>query len=82
MVDKRSKKPGITPTPPKVLTVREVSEYLRVHPTTIYRLLRARQIPAFHVGSEWRFGIDTIDRWRSEEEQAAASTKRHHKRSA
>jgi excisionase family DNA binding protein len=81
MVDKRSKKPGITTTLPKVLTVRELSEYLRVHPTTIYRLLRAKQIPAFQVGSEWRFDIDTIDRWRSEQEQAA-STKRHHKRSA
>jgi excisionase family DNA binding protein len=82
MVDKRSKKRGITTTLPKVLTVREVSAYLRVHPTTIYRLLRAKQIPAFQVGSEWRFDIDTIYRWRSEQEQASVSTKRHHKRSA
>ena len=82
MVDKRSKKRGITTTLPKVLTLREVSEYLRVHPTTIYRLLRAKQIPAFQVGSEWRFDIDTIDRWRSEQEQASVSTKRHYKRSA
>jgi excisionase family DNA binding protein len=58
-----------------VLTVREVSEYLRVHPTTIYRLLRRKQLPAFRVGSEWRFSQDTIDRWRSEEEQAAVSAK-------
>jgi len=56
-----------------VLTVREVSEYLRVHPTTVYRLLRKKQLPAFRVGSEWRFSKDTIDRWRSGEEQAAVS---------
>lgn len=54
---------------PKVLTVYEVSEYLRVHPTTIYRLLRAKKIPGFLVGSEWRFDIDTIERWRARQEQ-------------
>ena len=41
--------------PINVMTVREVSAYLRVHPTTIYRLLKQDQIPAFHVGSDWRF---------------------------
>jgi excisionase family DNA binding protein len=50
--------------PIKVMTVREVSAYLRVHPTTIYRLLKHNQIPAFHVGSDWRFNIETIDSWR------------------
>ena len=50
--------------PIKVMTVREVSAYLRVHPSTIYRLLRRHQIPAFHMGSDWRFNIEAIDRWR------------------
>ena len=74
-MDKRLKKPGIAPTAPKILTVPEVAEYLHVHPTTIYRLLRAKQLPAFRVGSEWRFNVDTIDRWRSEQEQAAVSAR-------
>jgi excisionase family DNA binding protein len=46
------------------MTVREVSAYLRVHPSTIYRLLSRHQIPAFHVGSDWRFNIEAIDSWR------------------
>ena len=50
--------------PIKVMTVREVSAYLRVHPSTIYRLLRRHQIPAFHMGSDWRFNIEAIDSWR------------------
>ena len=50
--------------PIKVMTVREVSTYLRVHPTTIYRMLKHDQIPAFHMGSDWRFNIEAIDRWR------------------
>jgi excisionase family DNA binding protein len=46
------------------MTVREVSAYLQVHPSTIYRLLKHNQIPAFHVGSDWRFSVEAIDRWR------------------
>jgi excisionase family DNA binding protein len=45
------------------MTVEEVSEYLRVHPSTIYRLLRKRQLPAFIVGSDWRFNLESLDRW-------------------
>ena len=50
--------------PINIMTVREVSAYLRVHPITIYRLLKRNQIPAFHIGSDWRFNIEAIDRWR------------------
>ena len=50
--------------PAKVMTLREVSAYLRVHPSTVYRLLKHNQIPAFHIGSDWRFNIEAIDRWR------------------
>jgi predicted DNA-binding transcriptional regulator AlpA len=31
----------------KVMTLEEVSRYLRVHPSTVYRLLKRREIPAF-----------------------------------
>jgi excisionase family DNA binding protein len=72
MKDEGAKMPDVTAVLPKVLTVLELSEYLRVHPTTVYRLLRARKIPGFRVGSEWRFSIDMIDRWRLREEQASA----------
>ena len=55
--------------PSKVMTVREVSAYLHVHPSTIYRLLKQHQIPAFQMGSDWRFNIETIDRWCLEQEK-------------
>jgi excisionase family DNA binding protein len=57
------------------MTVQEVSEYLRVHPTTIYRLLRLKQIPGFLVGSDWRFNIDAINHWSRREDKAAASAR-------
>jgi excisionase family DNA binding protein len=58
------------------MTVREVSEYLRIHPATVYRLVRSRQIPGFRVGGEWRFGSENLDRWRAGEEQAVVSARR------
>jgi excisionase family DNA binding protein len=51
----------------KAMTVREVSAYLRVHPSTIYRLLKQREIPAFRVGSSWRFNVEQIDSWFSQQ---------------
>jgi excisionase family DNA binding protein len=53
----------------RVMTLEEVASYLRVHPSTIYRLLKKKQLPAFKVGSDWRFNLESIDKWRSEAEQ-------------
>ena len=52
----------------KILNVLEVSQYLRVHPTTVYRLLKLGKLPAFKVGSDWRFNVETIDLWRRGQE--------------
>lgn len=48
---------------PKIMTVKEVSEYLRVHPSTVYKLVKNGGMPAFRVGSDWRFASEVIDRW-------------------
>jgi excisionase family DNA binding protein len=50
--------------PDEILTVAELAEYLRVHRSTIYRLLKARKLPAFKIGSDWRFNREHIDKWR------------------
>lgn len=49
----------------RVMTVQDVSNYLRVHPSTVYRLLKRNELPAFRVGSDWRFNVEAIDLWRS-----------------
>ena len=51
-----------------VLTVEEAAEFLKVHPSTIYRLLKSRTIPAFKIGSDWRFNQESIQRWIEERE--------------
>lgn len=55
-----------------VLRLRQVARYLNVHPNTVYRLAQRGRLPAFRVGSDWRFNRESIDRWRLEQEQALA----------
>ena len=62
----------------KVLTVQEVSSYLRVHPSTIYRMLKKNQLPAFRVGSDWRFTVEAIDKWRASVESGAPTPDAEH----
>ena len=46
----------------RVLTVSELADYLRVHPSTIFRLLKRKELPAFKVGGDWRFTMEEIER--------------------
>jgi excisionase family DNA binding protein len=39
-------------TPNQILTVEDVAEYLKVHASTIYKLLKRREIRAFRVGAD------------------------------
>jgi excisionase family DNA binding protein len=55
----------------EILTLQETAELLRVHPSTIYRLLKARKIPSFKVGRDWKFSRNSLDAWRHEAELKA-----------
>jgi excisionase family DNA binding protein len=48
----------------KVLTLSETAEFLRVHNSTVYRMLSTGQLRAFKVGRVWRFNVEDIDQWR------------------
>jgi excisionase family DNA binding protein len=52
-----------------VITVRELAEYLRVHQSTVYRLLRGNKLPSFRVGSDWRFSREAVEQWMSEQQR-------------
>ncbi len=47
----------------ELLTTGEAASYLKVNRRTIYRLLRARKIPALRVGGQWRFRRRDLDEW-------------------
>ena len=46
-----------------VLTVTEVAEILRVHSTTIYRLVKRGELPGFKIGGNWRINRASLDLW-------------------
>lgn len=47
----------------EIMTAREVAEYLKLHPLTVHKYAREGKIPAFKIGSDWRFHKKYIDRW-------------------
>jgi excisionase family DNA binding protein len=61
----------------RILTVRDLSSYLRVHPSTIYKMLKRNQLPAFRVGSDWRFTVEAIDQWLASAEAGAPPVGAH-----
>jgi excisionase family DNA binding protein/PAS domain S-box-containing protein len=59
-----------------VLTVKDVAAYLQVNQTTIYRLLRQSAIPAFKLGGDWRFNVESIDAWRLDAEARSSGRRK------
>ena len=47
----------------KVMNLREVAGYLGVHTSTIYKYAQKGTIPAFKIGSDWRFSRKHINQW-------------------
>jgi excisionase family DNA binding protein len=53
-----------------VLILDETAEILKVHPSTVYRLLKNKQSLAFKIGADWRFNPESVERWIQEREKA------------
>ncbi|MCX5706742.1 MAG: helix-turn-helix domain-containing protein [Candidatus Omnitrophica bacterium] len=51
------------PKSKEIMTAKEVGEYLNIHPLTVQRHARAGKIPAFKIGTDWRFHRKHIQRW-------------------
>jgi excisionase family DNA binding protein len=47
----------------EIVTVQQLAEYLRYHPSTVYRLLRNHEIPGFKLGGSWRFRRADVEKW-------------------
>jgi excisionase family DNA binding protein len=46
-----------------IMTVREVSDYLRIGESTVYRLANEGKLPGRKIGGAWRFSRKELDRW-------------------
>ena len=51
------------PDKARFLTPAEVADMLRVSTMTVYRLIKAGDIPALKVGKSYRLREDDVDRW-------------------
>ena len=47
----------------EIMTVKELAEYLKVDPQTVYRKFRQGELPGVRVGKAIRFKRDVIDAW-------------------
>jgi len=50
-------------TQKEIMTAKEVAEYLSIHPLTVHKYARAGKIPAFKIGTDWRFHKKYIEKW-------------------
>jgi excisionase family DNA binding protein len=54
----------------EILTLKQIAEYLKCHPSSVYRLIRDGGVPYFRLGSDYRFQKSTIDNWISKTTRA------------
>ena len=49
-----------------VFTIDELSVYLKIPKSTLYKLVRGGKVPCQKIGRHWRFRKEAIDRWLDE----------------
>ncbi len=58
-----------------VLTIEELSVYLKIPKSTLYKLVREGKVPSQKVGRHWRFRKEAINRWLDETRAEEPDTK-------
>lgn len=60
---------------PSFLKTEEVLGCLKVTPRTLYRLIRAGELPAVRVGRQWRFRRSDLENWLAAREASGTATR-------
>ena len=47
----------------EIMTVKDVAAYLKLNERTVYRMATSVKIPAFKVGTSWRFKREELEKW-------------------
>lgn len=47
----------------RLMTIREIADYLRLSKVTVYKMTRQGKIPALKIGKQWRYNKSEIDSW-------------------
>ena len=59
----------------QIMTVKDVASYLKINERTVYRMAMSAKIPAFKVGTSWRFKKEEIDTWIEQQHNQTTSKK-------
>ncbi|WP_374854976.1 helix-turn-helix domain-containing protein [Acinetobacter indicus] len=51
----------------QIMTVKDVASYLKLNQRTVYRMATSAKIPAFKVGTSWRFKREDLEKWIEEQ---------------
>ena len=54
----------------ELFTIDELSKYLRIPKSTIYKYSMSKTMPCFKVGRQLRFKKDSINKWIEKQEKA------------
>lgn len=49
--------------PDMVMTIEDLSKYLKISRSTLYKLAQEGKLPSQKVGRHWRFHRDAVDTW-------------------
>lgn len=58
-----------------VMTIDELSVYLQISKSSLYKLAQDGRIPGQKVGKHWRFHKDAVDRWLAAFQKAGTGTR-------
>ncbi len=53
----------------EIMGAKEVAGYLHLHLFTVHKLAREGKIPAFKIGSDWKFRRPSVEAWVKMQEQ-------------
>ena len=58
-----------------VFTIEELSIYLKIPKSSLYKLVRGGKVPCQKIGRHWRFSKEAIDRWLDESRPDGSANK-------
>ncbi len=59
----------------QIMAVKDVASYLKLNERTVYRMASSAKIPAFKVGTSWRFKKEEIDTWIEQQHNQSTNKK-------
>lgn len=54
----------------KIVTIKEISEFLKVKQSTLYSWVNQKRIPSFKLNGLWRFDMEKIEAWINQSNRA------------